>query len=197
MSFSKVRNRVLVFACFNNSYKFSPEIFECWCQLLSSVPNSKLWLLDPGETARANITEWSKSRLNDCSRIIFLPRVEKKYHLQRYKIVDIYLDTFCYSAHVTATDCLYFNIPLVTLKGDSFASRVAASLLSFSGFTELVASTIDEYYSIAYKLATDEQYRDTLKLNFESSERKKEIYNPLAYTKELELKLQQVICCSN
>ena len=196
-SFSKVRNRVLVFACFNNSYKFSPEIFECWCQLLSSVPNSKLWLLDPGETARANITEWSKSRLNDCSRIIFLPRVEKKYHLCRYKIVDIYLDTFCYSAHVTATDCLYFNVPLVALKGDSFASRVAASLLSFSGFTELVASTIDEYYSIAYKLATDEQYRDILKFNFQSSELKKEIYNPLSYTKELELKLQQVICCSN
>ncbi len=144
-----------VFCCFNNAYKIMPAVFERWCALLHAVPDSVLWLYEANPQATDNLLREAQQRGIDPGRIFFAPFVAQDKHLARLAAADLFLDTLPYNAHTTASDALWAGVPLVTCIGDTFASRVAASLLRAVGCDELVTRSLDEYQALALALAGD------------------------------------------
>jgi len=141
-----------VFRCYNSA-KILPEVFNCWMRLLQQVPGSVLWLLDENATATANLRREAQQRGIDPARLVFSGRVEMSEHFARNRIADLFLDTFPYTAHSTACDALWSGLPVLTRMGESFASRVAGSLLSAMGLPELITHSVAEYEARALHLA--------------------------------------------
>jgi protein O-GlcNAc transferase len=145
-----------VFCSFNNTYKITPTIFDVWMRLLRAVPDSVLWLSRPNQTAGANLAKEAARRGMSPERIIFAPRLpEMSDHLARQRHADLFLDTLPYNAHTTASDALWAGVPLVTCRGETFAGRVAASLLTAVGLPELITTSLEEYEALALRLARD------------------------------------------
>ncbi len=144
----------VVFCSFNNSFKIRPPIFDVWMRLLRDVDGSVLWLLDDNAAATASLRREAERRGVATGRLVFAPRAALSAHLARHAAADLFLDTFPYTAHTTASDALWAGLPLVTLQGETFASRVAASLLHAAGLPELVTDSLADYEALARKLAT-------------------------------------------
>jgi protein O-GlcNAc transferase len=156
------------------------------------VPGSVLWLLECNVWAKQNLIEAAKSRGIDGERLVFAPRVPIADHLARHDLADLFLDTVPYNAHTTASDALWMCLPVVTIAGDTFASRVAASLLRAANLPELVTASLQEYEALALRLANDpallEHYRD--RLLHSSSDIP--LFNTAAFTAYLEQAYQQM-----
>jgi predicted O-linked N-acetylglucosamine transferase (SPINDLY family) len=135
----------VVLCCFNNSYKISPEIFDIWMRLLNKTPESVLWLLATNELARANLCKEAVARGVDPGRLVFAPLVSFAAHLERHRHADLFLDTLPCNAHTTASDALWGGLPVLTCSGNTFAGRVAGSLLSAIDMPELIAASLEEY----------------------------------------------------
>ena len=142
-----------VFCCFNNVYKFLPEMFSVWMRLLQSAPGSVLWLLESNPWAGENLRREAASRGIDPRRLIFAPMLPLDRHLGRMKAADLFLDTLPYNAHTTASDALWAGLPVLTAPGDTFASRVAGSLLRAVGMPELIVDSIQSYEALALEFA--------------------------------------------
>ena len=143
----------LVFCSFNHDYKINPPLFAVWMRLLNSHPGSVLWLMKLNDDARGNLVREAAAQGVGEERLIFasrVPRVED--HLARYRHADLFLDTFPYGGHTTASDALLMGTPVVTLAGRSFASRVAGCMLTDLGLTNGIASSMDEYFNIAQSM---------------------------------------------
>jgi predicted O-linked N-acetylglucosamine transferase (SPINDLY family) len=163
-----------VFCCFNHNYKITPQIFEVWIRLLHKVEGSCLWLMDLNDTAKQNLITYA-SKFIDPSRIIFAKRIPSiDEHLARYCLADLFLDTFPYNGHTTCSDALFAGLPVVTIRGESFASRVCSSLLSDLSLGELSAVAPNEYYQLALDLALDDLKRtiviERLKTNLDTKQ---------------------------
>jgi predicted O-linked N-acetylglucosamine transferase (SPINDLY family) len=143
-----------VFCCFNNSYKITPAEFDIWMRLLTKVEGSVLWLLDDNRWAQAHLRQEATARGIDANRLVFAPRTSLPDHLGRHRCADLFLDTFNYNAHTTASDALWAGLPVVTKLGQGFAARVGGSLLRAIGLDELVTETPDAYEQLALDLAT-------------------------------------------
>ncbi len=145
-----------VFCCFNNSYKITPAVFDRWMKILQGVEGSVLWLSDDNVTAVANLKMEASSCGIDPKRLIFASRMPSPAdHLARLRVADLFLDTLPYNAHATANDALWAGLPVLTLQGETFQGRVAASLLNATGLPEMVATTAEAYVALAIGLATD------------------------------------------
>jgi protein O-GlcNAc transferase len=147
--------RGFVFACFNNTYKITPPVFDVWMRLLRAIPDSVLWLLGDNEWATRNLRSEAAAREVDPGRLIFAERRPLPAHLVRHRLAGLFLDTLPYNAHVTASDALWAGLPVLTCSGRSFAARVAGSLLHAIGLPDLVTATLDEYEGLALRLARD------------------------------------------
>ncbi len=152
-----------VFCCFNANFKITPDVFAIWMRLLSSVPGSVLWLMQNHPEAAANLRLSAQAAGLDPARLVFAPPLPVTDHLARHRLADLFLDTFNYNAHTTASDALWAGLPIVTLPGDGFASRVAASLLDAVGLSELITDSPAEYEALALALAQDPQRLSALK----------------------------------
>ena len=144
-----------VFCCFNNSYKISPLEFDVWMRLLERIEGSVLWLLKANPRAESNLRKEAQKRRIDPDRLVFAERVEPFLHLARHAQADLFLDTFRYNAHTTASDALWAGVPLMTLAGKGFPARVAASLLKACDLGELIADDVGSYERLAGELAAD------------------------------------------
>jgi predicted O-linked N-acetylglucosamine transferase (SPINDLY family) len=145
-----------VFCCFNSNHKIRPPIFDAWVRLLQSVPESVLWMRDADAAVNGRFRRQAEMRGVDPARLHFAGRMENfARHLGRQAQADLFLDTFPYNAHATASDALWAGLPVVTLRGESFVSRVSSSLLANIGLEELVADTPEGYEAIALSLARD------------------------------------------
>jgi len=148
--------RGFVFACFNNAYKLNPVMFDIWMRLLRDVEGSVLWLSDANRAAKQNLLREADARGISHERLVFAPfRPSPEEHLARLKLADLFLDTLPYNAHTTASDALWAGLPVLTCLGNTFAGRVAASLLNAIGLPEMITTTLDDYTSLALKLARD------------------------------------------
>lgn len=143
-----------VFCCFNQSFKFSPHLFDIWMRIIRKTPSSVLWLLDCNRWAKANLLREAAARGIDPERLVFAPRVSIEQHLARQQLADLFLDTLPYNAHTTASDALWVGLPVLTCAGNTFAARVAGSLLHAAGVPELVTTSLEEYEKLALQLAT-------------------------------------------
>jgi protein O-GlcNAc transferase len=145
----------VVFCCFNNNYKITPPVFEAWMRLLRAVDGSVLWLLQDNDSAAKNLRKEAAARGIDPARLVFAGRMPLEDHLARHDVADLFLDTLPVNAHTTASDALWAGLPVLTCRGESFAGRVAASLLHAVGLPELVTSDLEEYEALALKLARE------------------------------------------
>jgi protein O-GlcNAc transferase len=144
-----------VFCSFNNSYKLTPQFFDVWMRLLRQVEGSVLWLLQTGDAAVRNLRGEASARGVDPSRLVFAPKAELSRHLARHRLAGLFLDNLPVNAHTGASDALWTGLPVLTCMGDSFAGRVAASLLHAVGLPELITGNLDDYEALALRLATD------------------------------------------
>lgn len=145
----------LVFCCFNNAYKITPDVFDIWMRLLQRIDGSVLWLLADNAAAARNLRKEAEARNISGDRLVFAERLEPADHLARHRLADLFLDTFYCNAHTTASDALWAGLPVVTHLGRTFAGRVAASLLHAIGLPELITHSADEYQALAAALAED------------------------------------------
>ena len=156
-----------VFCCLNVSAKIDKASFSAWMKILLAVPQSVIWLLDTSASAQANLAKAAHEQGLDPRRILYAKIVPKALHLARLRLADLMLDTFICNAHTTATDALWAGVPLVTKTGETFASRVATSLLHAVGLPQLAVNTEAEYIHLAVEIAQDparlQILRDSLK----------------------------------
>jgi protein O-GlcNAc transferase len=155
-----------VFCCFNNNYKILPEIFASWMRILNYVDGSVLWLFQDNSWVAENLKKEAKKQGITPNRLVFAERLPLSEHLARHRQADLFLDTFPYNAHTTASDALWAGLPVLTLMGESFASRVAASLLNAIGLPELITSSQEEYEALAIELALNPKKLADIKLSF-------------------------------
>jgi len=149
--------RGFVFCCFNNSYKIEPQIFASWMRILKEVPGSVLWLYRSNVPAKLALRKAAERHGVDHRRLVFAIPTSKPQHLARLPLADLMLDTYFYNGHTTATDALWAGVPVLTQPGETFASRVAASLLTAVGLPELIAPTREDYERRAVRLAREPQ----------------------------------------
>lgn len=177
-----------IFCCFNNKSKITPQVFDNWMSILKNVNNSIIWLLGrDDEISSQNLKNEAKKRNINPSRLIFAPKAEYKYYLSRYQYADLFLDTFPFNAHTTASDALWSGVPVLTLQGKSFASRVASSLLNAIGLPELITCTHEDYKNKAIEIANNNIKLNEIKKKLKFNKNKQPLFDTDKYTKNLEL----------
>ena len=175
-----------VYCCLNNSYKITPNIFDCWVKILQFVENSVLFLYSDNSFSEENLKKEAQRRGLSPGRIIFGPRMDYADYLARYNVFDLFLDTNPYNAGTTASDALWSGVPVLTLIGESFQSRVAASLLMSIDLPELIAKNQDEYVNKAIQLAKYPSEYNKLKDKLIHNIGKTDLFNCTVFTKNIE-----------
>ena len=175
-----------ILCCFNQHQKINPSMFDTWMKILKENSNCILWLLEDNFYSCKNLLNEAEQRGVDKNRIIFAKRLPLENHLERIKFGDLFLDTFPYSAHTTCSDALRVGLPVLTLIGNSFASRVASSLLNTVKLEELVTKNIDEYEMIANKIVNDTKYFKKIKNKLKENLCNSPLYDAQLFTKNLE-----------
>jgi len=175
-----------VFCCFNQTFKITPQVFEIYMSLLDAVPSSVLWLLECNRWAKGNLRQAAKAKGIDESRIIFAPRLPMEQHLARHSCADLFLDTLPYNAHTTASDALWAGLPLVTCVGETFASRVAGSLLQAIGMTELITNNLADYRALALVLATKPERLQELRNKLAHNRLNTPLFDSAHFTRHIE-----------
>jgi protein O-GlcNAc transferase len=186
-------NESIVLSCFNQSFKIDKIIFESWMNILKKLSSAYLWILEDNEVAKENLTECAKLYGISSDRLIFAPRIDRDRHLERLTLVDVALDTRIYNGHTTTTDALQSSVPVVTIMGKHFASRVSSSLLSSVGLEELIAHNAQEYEEKIIKLCSEKIYLKKIKEKLSDSIYMKNFYDVKKFTHEFELSLKSIL----
>jgi predicted O-linked N-acetylglucosamine transferase (SPINDLY family) len=181
-----------VFCCFNNNYKITSEEFDIWMRLLGKIKGSVLWLRKSNDWSEANFRLEAKKRNVDSSRIIFAERAPMEEHLARHKLADLFLDTFNFNAHTTASEALWAGLPIVTKTGNGFAARVAGSLLHAIDCPELITETKEEYESLILELATNPKKLLKIRDKLVDNRLSKPLFNSELYIENLENAYQKI-----
>ena len=175
-----------VFCCFNSHYKFGAAEFVIWMRLLARVEGSVLWLLEVGAQAARNLAEAARRHGVDPARLIFAGRLATPEHLARHAHADLFLDTFNVNAHTTASDALWAGLPIVTRAGQSFAARVAASLLTAIGLPELITATSEDYERLALDLARDRPRLAAIRARLADQRLSTPLFDAARFTRHIE-----------
>jgi predicted O-linked N-acetylglucosamine transferase (SPINDLY family) len=178
----------VVLCCFNRGYKLNPEVFDAWMRILTAVPEAVLWLLThQGEALlERNLRREMVKRGLDARRLQFSSAKPQPDYLALYRVADLFLDTWPYNAHTTASDALWAGCPVLTYQGETFASRVAASLLRAVGLPELICASVDEYVTKAIGLARNVDERARMRTYLDGPGRASPLFDTEATTRALE-----------
>jgi predicted O-linked N-acetylglucosamine transferase (SPINDLY family) len=175
-----------VFCCFNGSQKITRFTFQRWIEILKRVPGSVLWLLEATADTTVRLREAAQAAGLDPARLVFAPKMANPNHLARYPLADLFLDTAPYGAHTTCSDALWMGVPVLTLSGRSFASRVCGSLVRAAGLAELVVEDPQAFIDTAVALAGDAQAIEHLKVRLEAGRATCDLFNMEKLTTRLE-----------
>jgi len=175
-----------IFCSFNETYKIEPVMFDIWMKILGEIPNSILWLMSENGAAQENLKKEAERRGIASGRLIFARKLSKDLHLARLQMADIFLDTRIVNGHTTTSDALWAGIPVITLLGKHFASRVSASLLMAAGIPELIAFSPTEYQKLAVSLAKNADLLKNYKAKLFQNRLKKPLFDTVRFTKNLE-----------
>ncbi|MEO8312769.1 MAG: hypothetical protein ABI520_16485 [Caldimonas sp.] len=181
-----VADDALVLCAFHQSYKISAEVFDRWCDLLHRLPTAVLWLLQWNSNVRETLTAAALERGIDAARLVFAPLLPLQQHLSRLACADLYLDAWPCNAHTTAGEALWVGVPVITLKGATFAQRVAASLLHTVGLDELVCTDAEAYTAQAIALAGDPARRAGLREHLLAQGRGGVLFDGAAFARDIE-----------
>jgi predicted O-linked N-acetylglucosamine transferase (SPINDLY family) len=175
-----------VFCCFNNNFKITPDVFADWMRILGQTPGSVLWLLQSSPAVCVNLRLAAAKYGIAPERLIFAPRLDLPEHLARHRLADLFLDTFPYNAHTTASDALWTGLPVLTRAGASFASRVAASLLTAIGLPELITRSREDYVKLAATLAAQPKKLMRLKKELEKNRNTHPLFDAALFARHIE-----------
>ena len=175
-----------VFASFNQAYKIEKDLFSIWMEILKEVPKGILWQLKMNDDMEKNLKKEAYKKGVDQNRIIFAPKIPRKEHLERLALADLGLDTFTYNGHTTTSDALWAGMPVITLKGNHFASRVSASLLTTIGLPELITHSKKDYKKLVIHLATHPAEIKSIRNKLAKNKLTSSLFNPDKFTKDLE-----------
>ncbi len=176
-----------IFCSFNNSYKFNPIVFDLWCAILRETEGSVLLLSHPGGTAAERLRAEVAKRGVDTERLLFAARVAgRDDHLARLQLADLALDPFPYNSHSTGLEILWAGVPMIALRGETFAGRVGASLLRAAGLDELIADSTADYQRLAVELAGDRQRLRALRDKLVQNRTRCPLFDMPAFTRALE-----------
>jgi protein O-GlcNAc transferase len=178
--------RGFIYCCFNNNYKITPWGFDGWMRILRRVEGSVLWLLEDNAAAAGNLRREAQRRGVGAERIIFGQRLGMEEHLARHRVADLFLDTLPCNAHTTASDALWAGLPVLTCLGESFAGRVAGSLLSAIRLPELITRSPSEYEERAVELAHDPQRLAGIKEKLARHRTSTALFDTRLYARNLE-----------
>jgi len=181
-----------VFCSFNNNFKILPAIFDSWMRILKTVEGSVLWLYEDNAVAAEHLKKLAIDKGIDGAKIIFAKKMPLEEHLARHRQADLFLDTFPYNAHTTASDALWAGLPVLTLMGQSFASRVAASLLTAIGLPELITTSPQEYEALAIELAKNPEKLAAIKAKLAINRLTTPLFDTPQFTKDLERAYMQM-----
>jgi predicted O-linked N-acetylglucosamine transferase (SPINDLY family) len=176
----------VIFCCFNSAHKILPDVFDDWAEILRRVDGSVLWLLDDNLNTTGNLRREAERRGISPNRLVFESRLPVEEHLARCQLADVFLDTFPYTAHTTASDSLRVGTPLITRVGESFASRVAASLLINLGLPDLVVSTREDYVTLAVDLGLSPSLREGLRRKLRGATKSSPVFSGFEMANKLE-----------
>ena len=179
-----------VFCCFNNTYKITPTTFDSWARILKCVDKSILLIIVDNESAKENLTKEITLRGVKPERLIFGERLARPEYLARYRVADLFLDTSPYNAGTTASDALRMGLPVLTLKGNSFNSREAASVIGSLNMPELITTSQKEYESLAIELATDLEKLKIIKDKLVGNLSTAPLYDTSLFARNLESAIQ-------
>ena len=150
---AELPNDAFIYCCFNGHFKIALSMFDCWMRILRKVEGGVLWLLEGSPRAASNLRKEAATRGINPERLVFAKRLSLPDHLARHGLADLFLDTLPYNAHTTASDALWAGLPVLTQMGETFAGRVAASLLKAVDLPELITATPQAYENLAIELA--------------------------------------------
>jgi protein O-GlcNAc transferase len=182
----------LIFCCFCTAYKIEPLIFQAWMNILREVSHSVLWLLEDNPYMVENLRRETQEHGLDPDRLIFAPFVKYHSHLSRLALADIALDTHFVNGAATTTDALWSEVPVITLKGTHFSSRISESFLHQLGLDQCVAYDLDEYIQLAISLATDFDKYNYIKEIIQKQKHSNLLFDPKQKTVEIEKIYQQL-----
>ena len=182
-----------IYCCFNNSYKVTPVLFDVWMKILLEVKQSYLWLLGGDDVTNLNLCKEAQKRGVSGDRIIFAGPVPLNNHLARHLLADLFLDTLPYNAHTTASDALSMGLPVLTCPGESFSSRVAASLLKNIGLSELVVENLKDYESLAISLGRQPDFLKAIKAKLKNNQTSSNIFNSAEFAANLERLYETIV----
>lgn len=175
-----------VYCCFNANYKITPAVFDVWMRLLAAVPGSVLWLLEGPASAVGNLRREAQRRGVAADRLVFAPPLPVDRHLARNRVADLFLDTLPVNAHTTASDALWAGLPVLTCIGNTFAARVAASLLTAVGLPELSVRDLGAYEALALDLAQAPERLGALRARLAANRSSCALFDTLRFTRNLE-----------
>ena len=178
--------RGFVFCCFNNTYKFTPSIFDSWVRILKKVDGSVLIIFAKNDLSKINLSNEISIRGVDPERLIFGDSLARPEYLARYRVSDLFLDTHPYNAGTTASDALKMGLPMITYIGNSYQARMGASILSAINLPELITTSLEEYEALAIELATNPKKLKSINDKLVSNLSTAPLYDTKLFTKSLE-----------
>lgn len=176
----------VVFCCFNQTYKMSPKMLDLWARILAGAPNAVLWMLAWNPHAQANLERELVARGVAPERVFWAPKLPLAKHIARLRAADMFLDTWPCNAHTTASEALWAGVPVLTVPGPTFASRVAASLVTACGLPDLAAADEDAYVDLAIALAHERETLQGLKQHLEQQRMSLPLFDTDQYTRDYE-----------
>lgn len=184
---------VLVLGMFNAINKVRNEVWNTWMKIMQRVPNSVLWLLEPGEVARRFILQKSSKMGIDTKRIIIAPKATQEEHLARIQLCDLMLDPWPYGGHTSTSDALFVGVPVVAMQGENFAGRVSGGLLKAANLEMLICQNVKDYIEKTVELLQDKNKLVTLKQIIKTQVPKSNIFDATSKTRELERAYETII----
>ncbi len=186
-----------VYCCFNSSHKISPGVFARWMRILAQVEGSVLWLLEDDPVAAANLRKEAARGGVAAERLVFAERVPLPEHRARQRLADLFLDTLPFNAGATASSALWAGLPVLTSMGETFASRMGASLLRAVGLPELVTTTAEAYEALAVELGQDATRMRAIREKLERDRHQAPLFDTPRFTRHLEAAYEAMVARSD
>lgn len=181
-----IPENTFVFASFNQAYKITPEIWKVWLNTLKAIPESVLLLWEREKEATKNLKNSAEVFGVNPNRLIFTHKLSTSQHLARLKQVDLAFDTPIYGGGTTTSQTLWAGVPVLTLLGGHYASRLTSSLLTAAKVPELITHSLDEYQSLAIKLAINKKSFEQVKAKLTQDVLKTNLFSLSQFTQNLE-----------
>jgi protein O-GlcNAc transferase len=188
----KAEKNMFIFCCFCANYKFDAELFRVWMNIIKRVPESLLWLLGESSSVSRNLHQIAISEGVDPGRLHFADKKPKDCHLARLQDADLALDTQVVNGAATTSDALWAGVPVVTVKGSHFASRMSASILAAVGLSELITDDLKQYEDLAVALAIHPEKLNSAREKLEMNKCSEPLFDTRRFVRNLENAFEQM-----